>query len=48
MTQSTRMDKKARPINMLLTRDSPQTQTHTQTKSKGIVKDISCNETKGP
>ena len=33
-----RMDKKARPIYMLLTRDSPQTQRHTQTKSQGIGK----------
>ena len=37
---SNRMDKKARPILMLLTRDSPQTQRHAQTKSQGMEKRI--------
>ena len=36
--------KKATPIYMLLTRDSPQTQRHTQTKSQGMEKDISCKQ----
>ena len=35
------MDKKARPIYMLLTRNSPQTQRHAQTKSQGMEKHIS-------
>ena len=34
------MDKKARPINMLPTRDSLQTQGHTQTENKGMEKII--------
>ena len=29
---------------MLLTRDSPQTQRHAQTKSQGMEKDISCKQ----
>ena len=32
------MNKRARPIYMLLTRDLPQTQRHTQTKSQGMEK----------
>ena len=36
------MDKKARPIYILSTRDPPQNKIYTQTKSKGIEKDISC------
>ena len=35
------MDKKARPIYMLLTRNSPQTQRHVQTKNQGMEKHIS-------
>ena len=38
------MDKKARPIYMLLTRDPPQTQRHAQTKSQGKEKDIPCKQ----
>ena len=42
--KSYRLDKKARPIYMLPTRDSPQTQRHTQTKSEGMEKDIHVNK----
>ena len=37
------MDKKARPIYMLLTRDSPQIQRYTQTKVKGWKKIFHAN-----
>ena len=36
------MDKKTRPIYMLLPIDPPQIERYTQTKSKGLEKDISC------
>ena len=36
------MDKKTRPIYMLPPRYPPQIERHTQTKSKGVEKDISC------
>ena len=36
------MDKKTRPIYMLPLRDPPQIERYTQTKSKGIEKDIPC------
>ena len=38
------MDKKTRPIYMLLPRDSLQTQRHAQSKSQGMEKDISCKQ----
>ena len=37
------MDKKARPIYMLLTRDSPQKQRYAQTKSQGWKKIFHAN-----
>ena len=36
------MDKKIRPIYMLPSRDPSQIKRYTQTKSKGMEKDISC------
>ena len=36
------MDKKTKPIYMLSSRDPPQNERYTQTKSKGMEKDISC------
>ena len=36
------MDKKTRPIYMLSLRDTSQIKRYTQTKSKGLEKDISC------
>ena len=36
------MDKKTRPMYMLPTKDRPQIERYTQTKSKGMEKDISC------
>ena len=36
------MDEKTRPMYMLPTKDPPQIERYTQTKSKGMEKDISC------
>ena len=36
------MDKETKPIYMLSTKDSFQTQKHTQTDNEGMEKDISC------
>ena len=36
------MDKKTRPIDMLPSRELSQIERYTQTKSKGMEKDISC------
>ena len=41
------MDKKTRPLQMLPTRNSPQITRHTQTKRKGIEKDIALMDLEG-
>ena len=41
------MDKKTRPLHMLPTRDSLQIKRHTQTKRKGIKKDIALMDLEG-
>ena len=36
------MDKKTRPVYMMTPRDTSQTERYTESKSKGMGKDISC------
>ena len=43
-TQGDRMDKKARPIHMLPTRDSFHNAGHIQIGSEGMEKHLSCNQ----
>ena len=41
------MDKKTRPLHILPMRDSVQVKRHTQTKSKGMEKDITLGDPEG-
>ena len=41
-TKTGKMDTETKPLDMLSTRDPPQTKGHIQTESEGLEKDISC------